>query len=427
MKARIPSWSAFLIIGIGFTAFGQPQVMQLDDGTKLTFLDVTTGTRQMAPGYENLGTANWLYTPDRPSVVWILAEHEPGKWPNYELLISDKAKTGCVNLEKSTGSHVRDGVDIQGFLMRAFPRWDKEMLARVKPYGAAVSKGEFVITNPAPAALENWTPEPLPATRSDGDLEVTLTKLVAGAPVPYRQGEHPLTNEPANLCVHLNFDFRQNGRPTTNWGPWPVVTSDATGNRVRGAVVAGVEHPCDRVISTVPIQYVPRLVPDLPDGFAARIRAIENIPVVCVVLKLRRALTPNFWLNICDDTIDIPGIVEYSNLNPQAGPAIVYVPFYMPKTHPKFARDNAAFVDETIGYLSRLNPEFAADWILATHCHRYEFAQTICPPGFFDLLPPMQTPIQGLFMADTSYYYPEDRSISESVTVGKTLARLCMA
>jgi hypothetical protein len=36
----------------------------------------------------------------------------------------------------------------------------------------------------------------------------------------------------------------------------------------------------------------------------------------------------------------------------------------------------------------------------------------------------MQTPIQGFFMADTSYYYPEDRSISESVKVGKRLAEL---
>ena len=134
MKPEILLWSTFLVIGIGFTALGQPQVIQLDDGTKLTFLGATTGTRQMAPGYENLPTANWLYTPDRPSMVWILAEHEQGKWPNYELLISDKPKTGCVNLEKSTASHVRDGVDIQGFLMRAFPRWDKQMLARVKPY-----------------------------------------------------------------------------------------------------------------------------------------------------------------------------------------------------------------------------------------------------------------------------------------------------
>jgi hypothetical protein len=60
--------------------------------------------------------------------------------------------------------------------------------------------------------------------------------------------------------------------------------------------------------------------------------------------------------------------------------------------------------------------------VLATHCHRYEFAQTISPPGFYALLPPMRTPIDGLFMADTSYYYPEDRSISESARVGRELA-----
>jgi len=60
--------------------------------------------------------------------------------------------------------------------------------------------------------------------------------------------------------------------------------------------------------------------------------------------------------------------------------------------------------------------------VLASHCHRYEFAQTICPPGFQDMLPPMRTPVQGFFMADTAYYYPEDRSISESVEVGRRLA-----
>jgi len=240
--------------------------MELDDGTKLTLLGVTTGTRQMAPGYENLATANWLYTPDRPSMVWILTEHEQGKWPSFELLISDKAKTGCVNLEKSTASHVRNGVDIQGFLMRAFPRWDKEMLARVKPYGGAISKGELVITNPAPAAVENWAPESLPVTKSDGDLEVTLTKLVAGAPFPYREGEHPLTNDPANQCVHLHFDFRQNGQPTTNWAPWPVVTSDATGNRVRGLIY---DYPSNGIN---PI-YPDRIHPSFPvvfDGYYYR-------------------------------------------------------------------------------------------------------------------------------------------------------------
>jgi len=200
------------------------------------------------------------------------------------------------------------------------------------------------------------------------------------------------------------------------------VTTDGNG-KVRGVIVRGVEQPIDNVISTAPIQYVPKLVPDLPLEFAERVRAIKNIPVACVILKLKQPLSENFWMNICDESIEIPGVIEYSNLNPGAGPAIVYAPFYMPKSHPKYARDNQAFIDETLSYLTKLNPKFKRDWVLATHCHRYDFAQTICPPGFSAMLPPMRTPIAGLYMADTSYYYPEDRSICESVKVGRTLAQ----
>lgn len=191
--------------------------------------------------------------------------------------------------------------------------------------------------------------------------------------------------------------------------------------RVRGVRVNDEEIACDHVISTAPIQYLPRLVPDLPVEFAQRIAAIRNIPVACVILKLKHRVSDNFWMNISDPKIDIPGVIEYSNLNPGSGEHILYAPFYMPKTHPKWAQSNAQLIDEVIGYLPRLNPAFEADWVLARHCHRYEFAQTICPPGFYDLLPPMQTPIPGLSMADTAYYYPEDRSISESVGVAKRL------
>ncbi len=196
--------------------------------------------------------------------------------------------------------------------------------------------------------------------------------------------------------------------------------------KVSAVRVNGVDQPVDRVISTAPIQYVPKMVPDLPESFAEQIRSIENIPVVCVILKLRQPLSENFWMNICDDSIEIPGVIEYSNLNPCGGTSIVYAPFYMPKTHPKYARDNAAFIEETLGYLGQLNPSFQRSWVLASHCHRYEFAQTLCPPGFYDKLPAMRTPVPGFFMADTSYYYPEDRSICESVRVGKTLAYVAM-
>jgi protoporphyrinogen oxidase len=99
----------------------------------------------------------------------------------------------------------------------------------------------------------------------------------------------------------------------------------------------------------------------------------------------------------------------------------------MPKTHPKWKKTNQSLIDEVISYLPKINPAFRRDWVIASHCHRYEFAQTICPTGFYDMLPPMRTPISGFFMADTAYYYPEDRSINESVHTARSLVEAACA
>jgi len=222
------------------------------------------------------------------------------------------------------------------------------------------------------------------------------------------------------------FILARGGRIHLRAGIERVVVRD---ERVVGVLAEGVELACDGVLSTVPIQYVAAMVPALPAEFADRIRTIENMPVACVILKLKHAISENFWMNISDADIGIPGVIEYSNLNPVAhgDEHILYAPFYMPKTHPKWAQSNVELIEEVIGYLSRLNPRFQPDWILARHCHRYEFAQTICPPDFFQQLPPMQTPVRGFCMADTSYYYPEDRSISESVAVAKKLVDVALS
>lgn len=193
--------------------------------------------------------------------------------------------------------------------------------------------------------------------------------------------------------------------------------------KVTGVSVGGEFTAYDGVISTAPIQYVPALVPGLPEDFRAKVAAVQNIPVACVILKLKHAVSENFWMNISDPGIEIPGVIEYSNLNPghDPGQKILYAPYYMPKTHPKWQRSNAELIEEVLGYLARINPAFKRDWVLASHCHRYEFAQTICPPGFQDMLPSMRTPVQGFFMADTAYYYPEDRSINESINTAQAL------
>src|SRR4029077_5717392 len=125
----------------------------------------------------------------------------------------------------------------------------------------------------------------------------------------------------------------------------------------------------DAVISTVPTPLVERLVRDLPPDDPARYRAIVNIGVVCVVFRLRRSVSPHFWVNISDPRFEIPGIVEFSNLRP-TGDAVVYIPYYMPVTHPKFARDDAFFRAEGFRYLSLINPALREDDVTAFYVGR---------------------------------------------------------
>jgi protoporphyrinogen oxidase len=191
---------------------------------------------------------------------------------------------------------------------------------------------------------------------------------------------------------------------------------------VRGVEVAGQPEVFEKVISTIPLPYVPRLMPDLPADVLAKFQALKNIAVVCVIVKLRKAVTENFWLNTNDPEMDIPGLVEYSNLRP-LDQHIVYVPFYMPGEHPKFAEPDQAFLDKVRRYLKIINPELSDEDFIDLRASRYRYAQPICEPGHLDKLPPVALPVEGLWVADTSYYYPEDRGISESVGFGRKMAK----
>jgi protoporphyrinogen oxidase len=206
----------------------------------------------------------------------------------------------------------------------------------------------------------------------------------------------------------------------------PVSRVVIEGGRVAGVQVQGETLPFDRVISTVPLPYVPRLMPDLPPSILQAFQSIRNIAVVCVIAKLKQPVSENFWVNTNDPEMDIPGLVEYTNLR-KLDHHVVYVPFYMPGEHPKFSEPDQNFLDKVRRYLKKINPRLRDEDFIDLRASRYRHAQPICPPGYLQNLPPARLPVQGLWVADTSYYYPEDRGISESIGFGRRLAKDALA
>ena len=192
--------------------------------------------------------------------------------------------------------------------------------------------------------------------------------------------------------------------------------------QVTGVEVNGQVETFGKVISTIPLPYVPRVMPDLPVDVLDKFKALKNIAVVCVIAKMAKPLTENFWLNTNDAEMDIPGLVEYTNLQP-LDKHIVYVPFYMPGEHPKFADADEVFIQKVKRYLQKINPVLADADFLDVRASRYRYAQPICDPGYLERLPPVALPVKGLWVADTSYYYPEDRGISESIGFGRQMAK----
>ncbi len=205
----------------------------------------------------------------------------------------------------------------------------------------------------------------------------------------------------------------------------PIEQVQVKDGKIHGLKIGGATHHFDAAISTIPLPYIARIIPDLPQTDLDKLAAIRNVGVVTVKLKLTQSLTPYFWLNITDTRYGIPGVIEYTNLNPLSD-TVVYIPYYMPQDNAKYSWDNEQFRLETIKCLQDINPAFDESWIKALHVSRYFYAQPVCTPNFLASLPSMKSTIEGFFMADTSYYYPQDRAITDSIKMGNQLADMAV-
>jgi hypothetical protein len=249
MKTKILLWSVVtvLVIGIAVAAImwlNRPQVITLKDGTKLTFMGMAYGKRHPAPKIKMAngrarGGGGQIVTTNDTLVVWVLSERKGNQGgPNDQLLVYDPANTACVSAWPRDTTQIKNNTYLQGFLMEAYPRHSGKIVLRIEHWSnnrgmqQELSKGQFVISNPTRGTFPKWTPDALPDTQSDGDLNVTLTRLIYGVE-GFQRGNGVPTKDPMNKAVLAAFRTEQKGVVMTNWQPYRITTSDATGNHIQ--------------------------------------------------------------------------------------------------------------------------------------------------------------------------------------------------
>ena len=185
----------------------------------------------------------------------------------------------------------------------------------------------------------------------------------------------------------------------------------------------------DAVLATTQSHMFLRLAPDLSEDYREKLEDTRYLAAVLLILVLERPLSHVYWLNVADRSIPFVGVIEHTNLiEPEhyGGKHIVYLPNYVSREDRLYGLDHEALLDEYLPHLSKINPDFDRSWIKESYHHKVPAAQPIIGTRYSERLPEHRTPIQGVYLANTTQVYPEDRGTNYSVRMGRQLAAMIM-
>jgi len=202
-----------------------------------------------------------------------------------------------------------------------------------------------------------------------------------------------------------------------------------TGVRLRLPDGSTEDVPADVVIGTVPSEQFARMVPDLDAAYAAKLKEVDYQWATVFVLALDRPLSPIYWLTMTDPDCPFVVAVEQTNFRSPSeygGNHVVYFSNYTDPGDPIVDENEEQVLDRYEAFIQRINPDFDRSWIRGKWLFKDRAGQPIVHYRYHEVIPALRTPTQGLYLANTTQIYPEDRGQNYAIRLGKQVAQLAM-
>lgn len=178
----------------------------------------------------------------------------------------------------------------------------------------------------------------------------------------------------------------------------------ATGVRVQDEL-----RRFDVVVGTMQSPVMSRLLPGSDEVYRRSLADQAYLGIICPLVVLDRPLTGYWTINITDESIPFTGVIETTAyIDPQyvGGHHLVYLPKY---TLPGSAWQQKS--DEEIqaiwlDNLQRMFPTFDASHVRHFLVHRERYVEPLHGLNESHLIPTVETPVAGLYLATTAQIYP---------------------
>jgi protoporphyrinogen oxidase len=180
----------------------------------------------------------------------------------------------------------------------------------------------------------------------------------------------------------------------------------------------------DRLVFTTPTALTARILGRPLSGGPTGGR-VDYVGVVCLILLLRRSLSPYYVINIADAEVPFTGVIEMSNLittAETAGRHLVYVPKYAPPGDPLYDLPAEAVLERFLPGLRKMFGAPTAADIEAFTVHRAPYVQPLQVRHYSEQIPPMDGDEAGLYFVNSAQLVNSNLNNNEVIRHARSAA-----
>lgn len=197
----------------------------------------------------------------------------------------------------------------------------------------------------------------------------------------------------------------------------------------RAAIINGETVPFDFSIFTGPSSAFARLLPadESLNDYNQQLRSIEYLGAVCLVFASDQDLGDFYWVNVNEAGAPFLVFLNHTQLvdkNLYGGKNVYYLGAYLPPEGKMFSLPDDELARLWFSYLPEMFPEFDAARVNERHIFHFRAAQHIVDTDYEKKIPDYRTPLPGIYLANFSQIFPEDRGTNFAVREGIRIADL---
>ena len=178
----------------------------------------------------------------------------------------------------------------------------------------------------------------------------------------------------------------------------------------------------DKVIMTTPNSILSRVCTDLSQDERDRFDKVEYLGIVCASVLLKKPLSPYYVTNITDDWVPMTAVIEMTTIvDPRElkGQSLVFLPKYVPAEHELFEKPDDEIQESFLSAMERMYSDFTRDDVVDFKISRVRTVMAIPTLGYSDLLPPMKSSVDGLYIVNSSYILKGNLNVNETITIAE--------